>query len=250
MELIQSYKSLCTEFYDLDKPIAETEAFEFYLKKAKESYQPVLEPMCGSGRFLIPLLEHGIEIEGLDASSEMLGSCKRKCREKNLKPVLYYQSLTEMILPKQYGLVFIPSGSFGLITGDKDIKESLKRISSCLIPNGKLILEIETPDSVTQNIISDKREVRKNGNVRIELSSESDFNGRSNIQITDYVYRMYRKDELIRTESETISTRHYRISEFFELLNFAGFSEIKSLIPFTMEKASDKDEMIMFSCVK
>lgn len=71
-QLIDTYKTLCTEFYDLDKPSPPAEAFEYYLNEAKRCVQPVLEPMCGSGRFLIPLMEHGINIEGTDASEEML----------------------------------------------------------------------------------------------------------------------------------------------------------------------------------
>ena len=39
--------------------------------------------MCGSGRFLIPILENGIDIEGTDASGHMLDNCRKKCAEKN-----------------------------------------------------------------------------------------------------------------------------------------------------------------------
>ncbi len=48
MYLIGTYKSLCTEFYDLDKPTASKEALEYYLKEVKKSIQPILEPMCGT----------------------------------------------------------------------------------------------------------------------------------------------------------------------------------------------------------
>ena len=250
MKLIDSYKTLCTEFYDLDKPVAENEALEYYLSEAANSIQPVLEPMCGSGRFLVPLMEHGILIEGTDASPEMLNSCESKCTSKNLKPVLYYQSLQEMILPKKYGMVFIPSGSFGLIIKDGDVKESLKRIISCLIPLGKLLIEIETPIAAACDVVAGKREVRRDENSKIELASKSHYDSASNTLTTEFIYRSIENGKLTLTESEMTITRHYSKSDFSELLSSAGFSGIEALKPYTKEAASDEDEMILFRCSK
>ncbi|MBK6878038.1 MAG: class I SAM-dependent methyltransferase [Ignavibacteria bacterium] len=94
--MIDTYKSLCTEFYDLDKPLAPDDALEYYLNQIQLSSQPVLEPMCGTGRFLIPLFEKGIDIDGIDASEHMLEKCRIKAGEKNLHPKLYLQKLEDM----------------------------------------------------------------------------------------------------------------------------------------------------------
>ena len=45
------------------------------------AHGPVLEVMCGSGRFLVPLAAAGIDIDGIDASEDMLAACARKCAE-------------------------------------------------------------------------------------------------------------------------------------------------------------------------
>jgi len=50
-----AYGSLCTEFYDLDKPSAPADALAFYVERARKAGGRVLEPMCGSGRFLLPM---------------------------------------------------------------------------------------------------------------------------------------------------------------------------------------------------
>ena len=44
----------------------------------------ILEPMCGSGRFIIPFLEEGFNIEGFDISDDMLNSCRERMKAKNL----------------------------------------------------------------------------------------------------------------------------------------------------------------------
>ena len=71
------YKRLLTEAYDLDKPEAPEQEFARWLQFAREARGPVLEVMCGSGRFLVPLAEAGIDIDGVDASEDMLAACAR-----------------------------------------------------------------------------------------------------------------------------------------------------------------------------
>ena len=80
------YKTLCTQFYELDKPFAPKEALGWYLNHAKEANGPILEPMCGTGRFLLPLLEKGYSVTGFDYSPDMLEICRKKCEAQGLKP--------------------------------------------------------------------------------------------------------------------------------------------------------------------
>ncbi len=49
---------------------------------------PILEPMCGTGRFLLPLIEDGFDVHGFDASDHMLGVLHAKAKPKNLKPTV------------------------------------------------------------------------------------------------------------------------------------------------------------------
>ena len=42
--------------------------------------------MCGSGRFLIPLLKRGFDIDGVDASPHMLQACRDHCQRLGLTP--------------------------------------------------------------------------------------------------------------------------------------------------------------------
>jgi hypothetical protein len=49
------YKILGTKYYELDKPNAPEDALQWYLIYAKEANGLILELMCWTGRFLIPL---------------------------------------------------------------------------------------------------------------------------------------------------------------------------------------------------
>ena len=77
-ELKQNYYgSLCTEMYEILHEQAPQDELDFYLSYAEKG-KKILEPLCGSGRFLIPFLERGFDISGMDLSEEMLGKLKRK----------------------------------------------------------------------------------------------------------------------------------------------------------------------------
>jgi hypothetical protein len=137
-----AYGSLCTEFYDLDKPSAPSEALAFYVERARNAGGRALEPMCGSGRFLLPMSLAGLPIDGVDSSPAMLAACRTHARKLGVDVRLFLQDLATLELPHRYSMAFIPSGSIGLITGEEELHRVLSRICAHLEPNGTLLLEL------------------------------------------------------------------------------------------------------------
>ena len=71
------------EVYDLilkDIPYG----FDFYTGLAKEAKGPVLDVCCGTGRILLPCLQAGLDIEGLDLFAPMLETLRQKSGELGL----------------------------------------------------------------------------------------------------------------------------------------------------------------------
>jgi SAM-dependent methyltransferase len=83
---LDTYLDLCTQIYDLSKPTPPEDAYNFYRNYLKNAKGLILEPMCGTGRFLIPFMEEGFYIRGFDASAHMLEALLAKAKLKNLKP--------------------------------------------------------------------------------------------------------------------------------------------------------------------
>jgi len=254
LSLIDTYRSLCTEFYDLDKPFAPEDFLNYYLKEINKSAltlpYTILEPMCGTGRFLIPILEKGIDIEGTDASKEMLNSCLQKSRIKNLSSTLYFQRLQELSLSKKYSLIFIPSGSFGLITAEDEVTESLKRLYEYLLPGGSLFLEISTPYIPSNTELTAIREVTRSNLSKIKLITVTLFSSDTNIETTKCIYENIVNDVATFTETEIIKVKHYHIKEFEDILKSTGFKNINALKPYSDEIATDVDENVLFKCMK
>lgn len=103
-----AYGTLCTKVYDLTKPLASGAELDFYKQRLKKS-DLILEPMCGSGRLLIPLLQEGFTVHGLDNSRDMLANCRKRISSLNLpQPTLFETSVENMQLESQYDAIIIP----------------------------------------------------------------------------------------------------------------------------------------------
>jgi SAM-dependent methyltransferase len=141
-----AYGSLCTEFYDLDKPSAPADALAFYVERARKARGRILEPMCGSGRFLVPMSLAGLPVDGVDSSSAMLAACRTRARSAGIEVSIFLQELASLKLPQRYSMAFIPSGSIGLICEDDELQRALSCLHTHLEPGGILLLELVCDD--------------------------------------------------------------------------------------------------------
>jgi ubiquinone/menaquinone biosynthesis C-methylase UbiE len=84
----------------------------FYLELAKEIGGPVLEIGCGTGRVLLPIARHGIEIHGVDNSAPMLGILRESLAQEKPdvrnKVTLHAGDMRDLFLSRRFPLVTIP----------------------------------------------------------------------------------------------------------------------------------------------
>ena len=248
---LNAYKKLCTEFYDITKPDPPPDALEFYLQQQKSASEPVLEPMCGSGRFLITFLEQGIDIDGTDASPHMLQACRDHCKKKGVSPVLYEQFLEESKLPRQYRFTFIPAGSFGLLVDSQAAKGSLRQLYKYLLPGGKLVVEIETPRAQPKSLGSwGGFWITRPDGTKIVLSSLVTYDPEKQIQRDIHRYELLKDGHLIDTEFEDFELRFYELDEFQQILEATSFIDVRASRPYGDTEPDDSDRTIVFSCRK
>src|SRR4029434_6434879 len=103
---------LCTLFYDADKPRASDTEVAWYDERLPQDAGPALEVMSGSGRLLIPLLQHGRNVHGADLSSAMIASCETRLSAGGLAAPIFRQDIVTLNLPFRYVAVIIAARSF------------------------------------------------------------------------------------------------------------------------------------------
>lgn len=247
------YRGLCTEYYELDKPNPPEDAFQCYLKYAEEANGKILEPMCGTGRFLIPLLERGYSITGFDYSPYMLDVCRRKCKERALICDLVEATFETFSLDENYNLIFIPSGSFGHLITQEEVSQALKFIASRLNSGGKFVFEIETLQSIRepQNVWKG-RWVDKPDGSKIVINILSRFDPVSRVETGLFRYELWEKNAIARTEVEDYHVRHYEPEEIEKILEQHGFKVIGKwqAEPYSNIKADESTAVILYECIK
>jgi SAM-dependent methyltransferase len=85
---------------------------DFYVGLARQANGPVLEVACGTGRVLVPCLQAGVDIEGLDLFEPLLEKLRCKASALGLSPRLHQADMSDFSLPRRFGLVMIPFNAF------------------------------------------------------------------------------------------------------------------------------------------
>jgi SAM-dependent methyltransferase len=255
---VSTYGKLCTEFYDIDKPEPPPDAFDFYLAEAERAQGAILEPMCGSGRFLLQLLARGFDVTGSDASPSMLAACRAHARRLGLEPALKEERLDALTSDRSFGLIFIPSGSFCLITDEAAALAGLVRIRELLAADGRFIVEVERRARTRCSELSGTwggRWVTRPDGAKIVLNWLSQYVAPTGISSTLHRYDLLKEGRLLAQEFEDFELKLYELSEFRELLTRAGFSQIQALTPYSLEpvdehSSADAEDGVIFVCAR
>jgi SAM-dependent methyltransferase len=118
---------------------------DFYLGLAREAAGPVLDIACGTGRILLPCLQAGVDVEGVDLYEPMLRSLRAKAAAAGLAPTLHQADMSDFSLPRKYALVMIPFNAFiHNMTQEAQIR-CLTRCREHLLPGGQFVFDTFFP---------------------------------------------------------------------------------------------------------
>jgi SAM-dependent methyltransferase len=217
------YGALAAEVYDLDKPIGLSFGdVEYYKHLVAGIGGRILEPACGTGRILIPLLEAGHRVEGLDSSVDMLAVCRRHCQDRGLDPVLREADMTTFVQLAAYDAVIVPTGSITLLDGRKATLQALTCFRDSLVPGGLLFVDVPMPQPVAWD---EPMRFWHNGPCLWTLQPVHVEHDAAANQTTRLLrYDKWQDGRLSVTELQRLRLQHWNLHEFQGLLAEAGFT--------------------------
>lgn len=220
------YGELCTFFYDLDKPTAPELALEWYAE-ALAGADRVLEPMCGSGRFLAPLLKRGLLVDGVDPSEPMLKACRAKLAAAGFETGLWSQALEALDLPtKDYAAALIPASSFCLIVDRDTSLAGLRQLRAHLAEGAPALIEFELPQP-GDDWPRESVKTLADGSRQIRLVSRVEYDPSQQTEAYTNVYELKQSGRVVQTEHEILRLRCYAPDEMKSLLESAGFGKVQ-----------------------
>ncbi len=225
-------RGLIGKLYRYWHPHVDKAELDFYREEIEKCQGHALELACGSGRLLLPYLKEGLDVEGVEASPEMLTLLRTKAKKGEIEPgELYCQKLHELTLKKTYALIYCPLGSFQLVSERSDAEEALKKCFHYLDEGGKLIIALFLPwDEVSASkggwaIVSDQKLAAKDmRQIFREEVKHDPVEQLISIKVRDEIWL---KKEILEVKQRAFYVRWYSKGEFISMLKEAGFSDIE-----------------------
>lgn len=109
----------------------------------------VLEIGCGTGRVMLPLLQNGYNVTGIDISEIALDAAKAKMKTAGLENegTLHRADMFSLDLPeKNFAFAFVPINTFMHCLTMADQQNTLRSIYNHLQPGGTVVIDLYHPN--------------------------------------------------------------------------------------------------------
>lgn len=232
-----------------------------YFRERIADARPVLDAGCGTGRLLVPWLDSGLDVDGCDASPDMIEHCRRAAAAAGHEPELWVQPLHELDPPRHYASIVV-CGAFGLGSTRAQDEEALRRLYASLEPGGTLLLDNQVPYSNTNQWPRWTKPGRE------ELPSDwlpadaewraaadgSEYSLQGQVlsfdpldQSTQLVLRAQKRAGAeVVTEEHRLSLRFYFRDELLLMLERAGFADVRVEAGYTGAEPTADDDFLVY----
>ncbi|MGE9269416.1 MAG: class I SAM-dependent methyltransferase, partial [Verrucomicrobiales bacterium] len=137
-----NYTSLEAELHDAFWNAEDSPELAWLDALLKQEPGEALEIGSGSGRLLLPLLQNGHQVEGLEPSRAMLELCRAEAERLGLRPTLHEGDMAGFHSENRYDHLLIPAFTFQL---SEQPESDLRKLRKVLNPDGTLYLTTFVP---------------------------------------------------------------------------------------------------------
>lgn len=224
------------------------EYIENIIKNENAQVQNILELACGTGNLTIPLTKKNYDIAGIDISGEMLSVAREKAEKEGVELVLLQQDIAELDFDvPNLDCVLCACDGFNYITYDDDLLNVFNKSYELLKEDGIFIFDISSYYKLANilggNIFGENRE-------DVAYLWKNYFDDEENLLEMELAFFIKDEDEKFNRFEEIHQQRAYTEEEIIELLQEAGFENIKVFGDFTFESPKEDAERIFFVCKK
>lgn len=139
----------------------EADGLSAVLRAHRPSCQSLLEPACGTGRYLEFFANAGFSVTGYDVNARALAFARRRLLGKTAAVVK--SSMTDYVRPKAFDAAFSLIGTFRHLLTEKDALRHLRLTAQSLRPGGLYVIGLDLVDYADNLPDEEGFEVIRNG---------------------------------------------------------------------------------------
>ena len=216
-------------YYDADYGAIDDD-LAFYGELARRAGGRVLEVMCGTGRLLVPLVQAGLHVAGVDVSGALLARARARLEAAGLlgRVELLEADIRARAPRGPFGLAIVALNSFMHLATVADQLAALGRIHAALAPGGLLALDLFNPNlrALAEHngaIVLDRRFMLEDGTtVHKFVAQQADL--ADQIDHVTFFYDEIEADGRVRRSALPFTMRWLYRYELEHLLARAGFA--------------------------
>ena len=213
----------------------------------------ILEVGCGTGRVMIPLLQRGHRVTGIEISPLALQTAQAKLDLGRLsdRASLHLADMRTFSLPqKQFSFAFLPINTFMHCQTTTDQQATLATIYHHLQPGGRLVVDLFHP--------SPQMLLASDGELLLEQQRLDELTGQTTqwfisrrLQLAEqrqeviFILDEIDQNGLVRRETISFSLRYLHRFELTLLLNQAGFRVLETLGDYDQSEFDDLSPRII-----
>jgi ubiquinone/menaquinone biosynthesis C-methylase UbiE len=251
------FRTEVAKYYDCS-PMQPDDA-EFYQSRLPSPDSTVLELGCGTGRVLVPLMEHCSYIHGIDISEAMLALCRKKLQALSVskkRAIVQSGDITDLNLGRSFDFITAPFRVFQNLETDEEVEGLFQTVRTHLAPGGTCILNVFRPfldkEAMATQWVS-KKEIPsweapiEGGRVTCH-DRRKRIDPEKQVAYTDLVYRRYRGEKLEDEAVLNLLMRYYYANEFVEMIESHGFQIVDRWGGYAGEAYGEGPELVVQFC--
>lgn len=216
----------------------------YLLLLAQQDAHPVkiLDVCCGTGTMCEMLSREGFLLAGFDLSPQMIDQAREKARLKGQEIRYEVMDAAEFEMHDTYDAAFSFFDSLNNILDPERLQSAFHHVYKHLEPGGSFIFDVNTAYAFETELFNQQN---LKGKGAIKYRWVGDWNPKTRI-IT--VNMRFWKDD--KEFTEVHQQRAYSDAELREMLQNAGFEQVKSYHSYTLEHPRDKSDRVHYTCLK
>lgn len=221
-----------------------------FIKSAASEYYPnaerFLDVGCGTGSLSILLAKEGLNVTGIDLSSDMLTVAKEKAENEKVPLSLFQQDMRELEGLGLYDCVTILCDSLNYVLTEEDVKRSFLSAWNHLETGGLLLFDIHSLHKINNIFIGHTFGSSEDQLSYIWQCFQGEFENSVEHELTFFV----QTGQLYERHDELHIQRTFSIEEYSKWLLECNFDVISITGDFENISPRDTSERILFVAKK